>query len=175
MTTEEKEKLTELIESDNGNNWWQLDLFLKNTLPNLSKCLEVLEYPPEYINNYNCFVYGLGLQNDTYFLGGNNPIQQEFVKYLLQNGLLKTKSIPEYEDLVFYEDKDLNITHVAVYQDDDFVISKWMWGPIIKNKITDFPNSFGDKIFYCEKVDSQFIKKEYEKYKSIGIEIKPIS
>jgi hypothetical protein len=57
----------------------------------------------------------------------------------------------------------------------DTVVSKWMWGPIIENRLLDVPSSFGDEIFYCKAVPANVIKDEYKLYKNSGVEIKPIS
>ncbi len=178
MNKNQKIKLAKIIEKEGGINWWQPKLFEEKIKKLLPKELQILENPPKYKGNYNCFVYGLGLQNDKYFLGGKNPVQQEFIKYLLDKNILIKKNNNEEKakgDLIFYVNKKWGITHVSILDNESVVISKWMWGPIIKHKIWDIPSSFGSKIFYCKKVNSEKIKKEYLKYKKSGVFIKPIS
>ena len=86
-----REELTKIIETEQGINWWKPELFefkIKSILP---RELSVAANPPLSEQNYNCFVYAFGLQNDPKFLGGNNPVQQEFVKWLILNNILIVK------------------------------------------------------------------------------------
>lgn len=175
MDVQRRQQLTELIEEEGGKNWWVPDDFVVNILPRLPAELLVLDPPPNYEANYNCFVYAFGLQSDTDFHGGNNPVQQEFVKYLLNKGVLKITEAVKSGDLVFYRDDSGNITHGGVLKIKDIVVSKWMWGPTIENNLWDVPASFGNEIFYAQTVSAKQIKSEYEAYKSSGVEIKPIS
>ena len=56
--------LDKIIHANGGYNWWKLDLFIKNTLSILPKKIRILKNPPKQENNYNCFIYVLGLDND---------------------------------------------------------------------------------------------------------------
>ena len=152
MNPAEKQQLTELIEAQDGKNWWVPEAFITKTLPRLHSCLKIIELPPEYTENYNCFVFAFELNSDPYFLGGNNPIQQEFIKHLLSSDILKVTESPEPGDLIFYKDNLDNITHGGKFKSKDTVLSKWMWGPVIENNVFDVPSSFGDEIFYCINV-----------------------
>lgn len=175
MDAKGRQQLTELVEEEGGKNWWVPDAFLIHVLPHLPTELTVINPPPTYKANYNCFVYAFGIHGDKAFLGGNNPVQQEFVKHLLNKGVLKITELPESGDLVFYRDDSGNITHGGILKTSDTVVSKWMWGPIIENKLWDVPSSFGSKIFYVKHVYVDEIKKEYGKYGNSGVKIKPIS
>lgn len=175
MNPSQKLELTELIEEEGGKNWWVPEAFTTHILPRLDPCLKVTALPPEYTKNYNCFVFAFGLHGDAEFLGGNNPIQQEFVKYLLDEGVLHVIEVPQVGDLVFYQDSHDNITHGGLLKSTDTVVSKWMWGPTIENNLHDVPSSFGDEIFYCKPVPAGVIKAAYERYKSSGVVIKPIA
>lgn len=170
-----RQKLTELIEEAGGKNWWVPEAFSEQILPRLPAELTIICLPPAHTENYNCFVFAFGLEEDPYFLGGDNPIQQEFVKYLISKGVFNVTESPEPEDLVFYRDDDDNLTHGGVLKSKDIVLSKWMWGPTFENKLWDVPASFGDDVFYVKPVAAEHIKLEYELYKNSGVKIKPIS
>jgi hypothetical protein len=170
----ERERLTNLIEEDGGKNWWVPEAFTIYILPRLPKELKVVGVPPQYQENYNCFVYAFGLQNYNSFLGGKNPVQQEFIKHLLNNHVLEVIESPIVGDLVFYRDSEGNITHGGIVKLDTIVISKWMWGPIIENRVEDMPTSFGEDIFYTKSLPLEKTLTEYEAYKNSGVEIKPI-
>ncbi len=170
-----REKLTQIIEADEGRNWWMPESFERLIRSQLPSELEIVSAPPFEQENYNCFVYVLGLNNDPDFLGGNNPIQKEFIRYLLKHGLLQPTDIPTSGSLVFYEDKDFVITHGGIVIDRENIISKWMWGPTIRHNLWDVPSSFGNKIFHCNPVSSQVAKEAYLEYKNSGVEIRPIT
>ncbi|MBL7045706.1 MAG: hypothetical protein ISR99_01605 [Parcubacteria group bacterium] len=143
-----RHKLTEIIEAESGKNWWEPEIFGSVVRPQLPDELEVILSPPRYEDNYNCFVYAFELESDEEFLGGSNPVQQEFVKWLIVENVLKETNNPEVGNLVFYKNEQGDITHGGIMQDEDTVVSKWMWGPIIRHKLFDVPASFGDNVFF---------------------------
>lgn len=167
-------KLTKLIEEEGGKKWWVPAEFEQHVRSRLPTDLEVIAPPPAYSGNYNCFVYAFGLENDPVFLGGQNPIQKEFVRYLLAQHILEIVEQPVSDSLVFYEDDSGAITHGGIMRSANEVISKWMWGATIQHGLWDVPSSFGDKVFFCEPVPSSVIKQEYEKYGESGVKIEPI-
>jgi len=174
MSNDDRKKLTALIEEKDGENWWKPEEFEKYIHPRLPRELTLVTQPPIYSENYNCFVFALGLEQNPEFLGGKNPIQQEFISYLLDKQLLKLTDIPEWGDLIFYEDSEGNITHGGILKTESTMLSKWMWGPVIENKLLDVPSSFGEVIFYTKPILSEEIKRQYQIYKDNGAEIKPI-
>ena len=169
-----REKLTQIIEAEEGRNWWVPEAFEKQIRSQLPPELEILSAPPPEQENYNCFVFALGLENDPEFWGGNNPVQKEFIRHLLTQGLLELITDPTPDTLVFYEDNDLAITHGGIVSNSEEVFSKWMWGPIIRHKLWDVPSSFGDKVFYCNPITSEAAKEAYIRYKNSRVDIKPI-
>jgi hypothetical protein len=169
-----REKLTEIIEANDGCAWWVPEAFEKKIRPQLPPELKILEAPPIAEENYNCFVFALGLENDPDFLGGKNPVQQEFIRHLLEQKILVKISDPIPSTLVFYEDSDKAITHGGILSGNEEIMSKWMWGPTISHKLWDVPSSFGDKVFYCTRISPEKAKAAYIKYKNSGVEIKPI-
>jgi len=172
----DRHTLTDIIEKEDGINWWKPELFSKNVLPLLPKELEIVKLPPQEKDNYNCFVFAFGLENDYDFLGGRNPIQKEFIHHLLTEGILtKTPNGLFTGNLVFYENEESAITHGGIVQEKETVFSKWMWGPTIRHKLWDVPSSFGDKIFYTNRPFAEDVKEVYEAYKASGVKIKPIS
>jgi len=82
--------------------------------------------------------------------------------------------VPANGDLVFYEDDFQAITHGGIMRSPTKVISKWMWGCTIEHNLWDVPSSFGDKVFFCNRVESNIIKQVYQDYKDSGIEIMQI-
>ena len=170
-----RQELTAIIEKDGGNNWWKPELFELKTKSLLPSELQIVSGPPKHGENYNCFVFAFGLQGDTEFLGGKNPVQQEFVKHLILNRILLPIETPSAGDLVFYKNKGGEITHGGVMQDKDIVISKWMWGPMTIHKLLDVPASFGDEISFFKSPEAKEIAQKYTAYKNTGIEIRPIS
>lgn len=167
-------QLMKLIEADEGANWWVPEKFEEHVRSHLPPELHIVAPPPPESQNHNCFVFAFGLEDDPDFLDGKNPVQQEFVRYLLNQGILQ-KGEPKDGNMIFYENDDRVITHAGRLRSGREVISKWMWGPTIVHDIWDVPSSFGNAAFYCEKLPPTVIKDEYENYKSTGAEIRPIS
>ena len=141
----------------------------------MPKELEIISPPPQKENNYNCFTFTFGLKDDPEFLGGKNPIQQEFVKHLIMKNILLPVSEPASGDFVFYKNDAGKVTHSGIFESTDQVISKWMWGPIIRHGLKEVPLSFGDVELFFEPLSSSKIKEVYNTYKESGIKIKPIS
>ena len=174
MRKVEREKQKEIMEGEGGNKWWVPEEFERHTRAQLSAKLKIIAPPPASSGNYNCFVFTFGLENDREFLGGQNPIQQEFVKFLLHKGILKVKDMSTEGDPVFYKDNSGVITHSGIMQPTNKIISKWMWGCTIEHGLWDVPSSFGDTVFFCNSVESKIIKKAYLEYRDSSVEINPI-
>ncbi len=175
MKNFDREQLTNIIEENDGLNWWKPSEFEIHIRERLPKELELVSPPPAYSDNYNCFVFALGLQNDSDFLGDNNPIQKEFILHLLKLQILESKDQGVSGDLIFYIDDTGAITHSGIVQEQDYVLSKWMWGPTCKHKTFEVPSSFGNKVFFSKPADTSIIKDTYTQYKNSGVEIEPIS
>lgn len=171
----DRKAVTGIIEKEDGVNWWKPELFAKNILSELPKEWDIVSPPPAEESNYNCFVFAFGLENDTDFLGGKNPIQKEFVRHLLAKSILEeTSDELAPGNLVFYEADDGVITHGGIVQDDGKILSKFMWGPTVRHELWNVPSSFGDRVFYTSRPDFGVVKEEYERYRDSGVEIKPI-
>jgi hypothetical protein len=175
MNKKDRENLAKIIEADGGTNWWQPVEFEAKIRSQLPTELKIVSVPPNPSSNFNCFVYALNLENDSEFLGGQNPIQKEFIRHLLNNGLLKIAEHPEKGTLVFYEDDSDIITHAGIMQSKADVLSKWMWGALFAHKLWDVPSSFGNKVFYCPPISRKTAKEVYFAYRNSGVEIKPIT
>lgn len=172
--TIDRKQLTDIIEAEHGNNWWKPELFKLKVRPLLPSDLNIVSEPPTPEQNYNCFVYAFGLQNDPEFLGGKNPVQQEFIQWLILNKVLTPTDTRDAGNLIFYENERGEITHGGILQDAETVISKWMWGPSIIHKLMDVPSSFGDKVSFFQSPGAENIKKKYFAYKDTGVKIKAI-
>lgn len=149
-----REKLGKLVSSESEDNWWRQDLFEKYTRPQIPTELEIINSPPPEEENYNCFVYVLGLQNDIRFLGNKGwnftrnlgPVFDE----MISNKILKTVAKPATGNMIVYRANDNSISHVGLMENEKVVVSKWSWGPLLKHVIFDVPDHYGDKIeFYA--------------------------
>lgn len=162
--------LAGIVSSKNEENWYKPDLFRKNTLPLLPKEIEVIEFPPEESRNYNCFIYVLGLQNEPEILRETKGfIYSSFIEKLLEEKELVKVEYPRSGDIIFYRNYDGLITHAGKIAEDDFIISKWSWGPVLKHRIFDVPDFYGDEISYYQKIEHDGALKLYTRYKSSNI------
>jgi len=148
-----RKKLGELVSDENADNWWQPKLFEKHTRSQIPSELEVITPPPAEEQNYNCFVYVLGLQGDERFLGNigwdfTRNLDVLFDEMIGQN-LLEPTEKPESKSLVVYRANNEKISHVGIMEDENIVISKWSWGPLLRHNIFDVPDHYGDTVeFY---------------------------
>lgn len=152
--------LGDLVSSENAENWWRPELFEKNTREKMPAELEIVSPPPAEKYNYNCFVHVLGFQNDKEFLGNENweftrNLGQLFEEMIKKNILKSTKNTVS-GNLVVYRTDGGEISHVGLLESDAMVISKWSWGPLLRHKILDVPNHYGDIIeFYIISKDAK--------------------
>lgn len=61
--------LDKIVSKENEDNWWKPELFKLNTLPLLPAELEIIADVPNEEENYNCFVYVLGLHQHPDIIG----------------------------------------------------------------------------------------------------------
>ncbi len=165
--------LDQIIRTDGGDNWWKPNLFETKTLPRLPKELEVLGPPLEYDKNYNCFIYVLGLGNDSAIIKETGGfIYDTFFQKLIDEKVLTPTKYPQKRDYVLYSDAKKYpgvITHSGLVDEDNFIISKWAWGPLLRHKVTNIPESYGDDISYFKAIPREHIHGLYEKYKAFNI------
>ncbi len=146
-------RLDTIVSEENAENWWRPELFEKNTLPILPSELEVIECVPREEQNYNCFVYALGLHHHLEILGNKG---WEFTRNLgqtfdemIEKGLLQKVAKPSPGALIVYRAHIGNISHVGLMESEDTVISKWSWGPLLRHHIFAVPADYGDIVeFY---------------------------
>ena len=166
-----RKELDEIILKNDANDWWQPELFEKNTKHLLPSELEILENPPSENQNYNCFLYVLGLHRDGEVLNESSGfIYDSLIKHLLDIDELRKTDFPVNGDYIVYQDlKNYpdSLTHIGVL-DRDKVISKWAWGPLIKHNVWDVPAEYGDDIFYVKGITSEKAKELYSKYKEFN-------
>ena len=146
-------RLDEIVSEENEDNWWKPELFEKNTLPMLPTELEIVEGVPNEEQNYNCFVYVLGLQHHPEIVGNKDweftrnlgPIFDE----LIEKHLLKNVDVPAKGVVIVYRTQNGSISHVGLMENENTVISKWSWGPLLKHQIFSVPADYGDTVeFY---------------------------
>ena len=158
--------LRSIVSSKNGKNWYKPDLFMKNTLPVLPKRIKVLEFPPEKNKNYNCFIYVLGLQNESKILRQTHGFiyNSFFEKIIKEKELIKIER-PRSGDVILYRNTAGLITHAGIVTDNSFITSKWSWGPVLKHRVFDVPDFYSSKISYYQRVGLKKALKLYAKYK----------
>jgi len=164
-----RKKLGKLVSSENEENWWRIKLFEKNTRTLIPSELEIITSPPEEEKNYNCFVYVLGLQNDRRFLGNAG---WDFTRNLglvfdemIGKNILKYTDVQKNGVMILYRADDGTISHVGLMENEEVVISKWSWGPLIKHAVFDVPDHYGNKVeFYTvSKEATDFAIAKYNK------------
>ncbi len=164
--------LDTIMHSDGGINWWKPELFQKKTRALIPPELEILAIPPSIDNNYNCFIYILGLWDDKDVLQDSKGfIYDTFFKKLISEGLLSVVNNPKDGDYILYRDSKNYpgiITHVGI-KNENSVISKWAWGPLIRHAVLDVPESYGSEISFVKAIDKKQAKKLYWKYKDFNI------
>jgi hypothetical protein len=154
-----RKKLSELVSDANADNWWRPELFEQHTLSQIPSTLEIVTPPPTEEQNYNCFVYVLGLQHDERFLGNKGWIftrkLDELFDEMIAQSILERIENGDSNKLIVYRADSGKISHVGLMEDESTVISKWSWGPLLRHKIFDVPNHYGSTVeFYAmsEKV-----------------------
>lgn len=164
--------LGSIVTSENEENWYKPDFFRKKTLPLIPKEIEVLEPPPIENRNYNCFIYVLGLQNDLEILQETKGfIYNSFVEKLLAEKELSSVGYPQNGNIIFYRNQNGVITHAGKVVENDFIISKWSWGPLLKNRIFDVPDFYGDNVSYYQGINHSRALQLYAKYKEFNIKV----
>lgn len=166
-----RKQLDDIIMKNDTNDWWQPDLFAKNTKYLLPPELEILADPPPEDQNYNCFLYVLRLHTNEELLKETKGfIYDSFITYLLDTGDLVKTDTPQdsdyivYQDLVNYPDA---LTHIEVLQDNK-VVSKWAWGPLVKHSVWDVPAEYGNTIFYVQAISQETALQLYHQHKSFN-------
>lgn len=167
----DRNALDTLMGTNGYKNWWQPNLFKLHTKDKLPPELEILAEPPPEAENYNCFVYALGLhQNKEILKETKGFIYDTFIKHLLDIGELQKTDKPNDGDFVIYQDlKNYpdNLTHIGVL-DGDKVVSKWAWGPLVEHDLWDVPGEYGDFQFYIRAITNNKAKELYDSYKQFN-------
>jgi len=169
-----REQLDLIILKNDVKDWWIPELFVKNTKPIFPAELEILANPPEEIKNHNCFAYALGFADKLELIAETNGFDDLYFIKLLENNEIKRIDSPVNGDYVVYQDMENypeRLTHIGVVNEDK-VISKWAWGPLVRHKLWDVPASYGKNVFYIKAIPFTRSLELYNKYKS---EIEPIS
>jgi len=168
-----REYLATIVNDANAENWYKTDLFIKNTLAKLPPEITVLANPPREEDNYNCFIYVFGLSADKEVIRETKGfIYSSFFQKLIEKHEILITEKPEKGDIILYKNPKQfgdEITHTGIFQDNDVVISKWSWGPIIRHKIFDVPDFYGSDILFVKKMSTERAKELYFQYKKFNI------
>jgi hypothetical protein len=169
MNEKLREQLDGIVSQQNERNWYDPELFKAVILPLLPKELEIIEYPPQHIYNYNYFLFILGLYTNSQVLKETGGfIYSSFIEKLIENNELELSNNPVEGDIVLYsnvEIKEVVYTHAGFLEESDKVISKWSWGQLLKHGIYDVPNIYGDKFSYYRSISKERALKLYQRYK----------
>lgn len=129
----------------------------------------MLENPPSENQNFNCFIYVLGLHKNGEILNETNGfIYDSFLNHLLDIGELQKTDSPTNGDYVVYQDLENypdNLTHVGILENGK-VVSKWAWGPLIRHNIWDVPAEYGNDVFYTKAVTNEKALELFTRYKA---------
>lgn len=148
-----RKKLGELVSDENADNWWRPELFEQHIRSQIPSTLKIVTPPPVEERNYNCFVYVLGLETDQRFLGNagwefTKKLDELFDEMIAQSILERIEN-GNSNNLIVYRADSGKISHVGLMEDESTVISKWSWGPLLRHKIFDVPDHYGDTVeFY---------------------------
>ena len=168
----DRKQLDDIIMKNDTNDWWQPELFIKNTKYLLPPELEILADPPLEEQNYNCFLHVLGLYNNPTILQETKGfIYDSFVKHLLDVGELEKTYTPTAGDYVVYQDLENypdSLTHTGI-TDGDKVISKWAWGPLVRHSLWDVPAEYGETVFYIKAIGPETSLGLYQEYKKFNV------
>lgn len=134
MTSEERKTRDWILKNfrdDNEINWKDPNKF-KRTI-NLPSTLKIIEWPPQN-NSYNCFVFAFGLSKDKSFNNYNLLGDGIYIQKLIDKNVLKFSLKPKVNDYIIYKNRG-NVTHAGIVKDNNKVVSKWGFGPVIKHSI----------------------------------------
>lgn len=150
-------------------NWYVPELFEKFTKGRLPPELTLITPPPREEENYNCYIYALGLNCDPRFLGNVNwdfmrSLHTDF-DAMIESGILRKIEKPEKDCLVMWRTDENAISHVGLMEDEDAAVSKWSWGPVFRHHLYDVPASYGDNAeFYTGIPEArEYIKKQRDR------------
>lgn len=163
-----RKQLDDIIMKNETNDWWQPDLFVQNTKHLLPPELEILADPPPENQNYNCFIYILGLhENPNVLQETNGFIYDSFLQHLIKIGELERTDSPVNGDYIVYQDLENypdSLTHIGVL-DGGKVVSKWAWGPLVKHDLWDVPAEYGNDVFYVKAIAKDQAESLFNQYK----------
>lgn len=175
MQTVSRKKLSEVVlrsGTSGFRRWYTTKLFEKYVRALLPSELEILEPPPTKKQNYNCFLYALGLHSSKKILKESKGfIYSAFIERLLDEGCLKETRRPKSGDIVLYRnprESGQEFTHAGIRDRQGLIISKWSWGPLIKHRIFDVPSFYGSKTMFIGSLTKAEAERLWDKYRSFN-------
>ncbi|MDP3880633.1 MAG: hypothetical protein Q8Q32_00410 [bacterium] len=167
--------LDKLIAMNDSKSWRRRDFFLSTIRPKLPEGLELVS-PPPLDGNYNCFLFMLGLHEDKEILSSSKGfIYDGLIIKLIDESLLErvAESDSQNGDYVIYADSVRYpevLTHGGIL-DENKVLSKWAWGPLLRHKALDVPDSYGSELSYFRQIEKSKAAELYWEYKSYNLPI----
>lgn len=167
----DRNELDRIMSANGSNNWWKPELFELHARAILPKEITIAAPPLAEDENYNCFIYALGLAEDRAVVRDcHGFLYDSFFQKLLDLGELSETTAPEDGDLVLYRNPNDHpgmITHIGVKHGTQ-VTSKWAWGPLMIHHVFDVPASYGNDISYIKKVSPERAAVLYAQYKKFN-------
>lgn len=167
-----RKQLDNVLTLENEENWYIPDLFAQHTAPLLPPQLDIVAPPPEENQNYNCFIYVLGLSNNADIIRDTGGfIYSSFIEMLIEKGYLIQKQQPQQGDIVLYSESDGvgSYTHSGILESEDMIISKWAWGPTIRHRLLDIPLHWGGCVTYYEPIEEKQSIDLYNQFKKYNV------
>jgi hypothetical protein len=150
--------------------WFTPGLFDQVVRSQLPAAIEIVEAPLPAKQNYNCFLFALGLHRSQSVLKQSKGfIYSPFLEKLLDLGLLKVTKTHKAGDMVLYRNPSRfgkEFTHAGIVQRDGTVISKWSWGPLLRHRMLDVPSFYGSKLVFVKALKKGQAQKFWSKYHS---------
>ena len=164
-----RKKLDDLISQEDERNWYIPELFIRNTKDKLPPDLEIIDLPPAEDDNYNCFLYTLGLHTNSEIIKETKGfIYSSFIEAFINDNLLvDIKGKPEVGDIILYRDPETvcSFSHSGIRDVSGLVLSKWAWGPTIRHNILDIPLHWGSEYGWYRLNIADTMSYIYSKYK----------
>jgi len=173
MNNELRSQLTHLVQDNNGTHWYVPELFAAHTVSALPSEITVVSAPPQEKENYNCFLYALGLHTNKEILDNcNGFIYSAFIQTLITEHQLEQITNPTTGCIILYSEQDTDnpyTTHAGIMKHEQTVISKWSWGPLLEHAIYDVPDTYGSHIRFFNPISPSEAAELYRTYKTSNI------
>jgi len=148
---------------------------IKNIRKKYKHKIDLIDRPPCWPNNYNCYEYCLSVHNNQKYIGtdglksklcsiGDNDIfiNSEFIQYLIDKKILiKDTKGPI---VIYFSDK--KVKHGGILK-NSHVVSKWGKGNLYEHGIFEIPEQYGNSWKTFKKVEESLVIKCFKDYADV--------